>query len=207
MRTATSFATKLSGIGTATQPASTMAKYAVTACTFMGISIAMASPFLNPSASRAFATRLHVKLHMRSRTKTGERKEGRKKGRKKREAMSYLTLARNCESVSCWTGRSSSPSLRCTTAMLESDLAPFAARQHSAAFKRAPGTHSPLLASRKQRHRWWNTTLCSSHRSGKYCCHNVENQLISFPNRPSTENQGKRLGQRSSTSGCSQDHR
>ena len=61
MRTAISFATKLLGIGTATQPASTMAKYAVTACTFMGMSIAMALPFLNPSSSRAFATCLHAK--------------------------------------------------------------------------------------------------------------------------------------------------
>jgi hypothetical protein len=44
----------------------------------------------------------------------------------------------------------------------------------SPAFNRAPGTHPALLASRKQRHRWWSTTLCSSHRSGKYCCYKVE---------------------------------
>lgn len=75
MRTAISFATKLSGIETATQPARMMAKYAVTACTFMGMSIAMASPVLNPSASRAFATRLHVQRetsHEAQKQKQGE---------------------------------------------------------------------------------------------------------------------------------------
>jgi hypothetical protein len=105
MRSATSFATKLSG--TATQPASTIAKYAVTASTFMGLSIAMASPFLNPSASRAFATRLHV--HCRTPHEAQDQNRGKKKNtnrekerrEKKTEAMSYLTLARNCESMSC----------------------------------------------------------------------------------------------------------
>jgi hypothetical protein len=58
MRSAISLATKLSGIGTTIHPARMMARYAVTAYTFMGISIAIASPLLSPSASRAFATRL-----------------------------------------------------------------------------------------------------------------------------------------------------
>jgi hypothetical protein len=46
-------------------------------------------------------------------------------------------------------------------------------------------------------------------KSGKYYCHNVENQLISFlnlPSTPSTENQGKHLGQYSSTLECSYSH-
>lgn len=58
MRIAISLATKLSGMETTTQPARIMARYAVTACTFICMSIAIESPFLNPSASRELATRL-----------------------------------------------------------------------------------------------------------------------------------------------------
>lgn len=56
-RVAISFAAKLSGIDTTTNPASTIAKYIMTEFTVIGISIAIASPFEN-IVSSAFATNL-----------------------------------------------------------------------------------------------------------------------------------------------------
>ena len=57
-RLAISLAAKLSAIDTTTNPANTMAKYIITALTVIGMSIAIASPFVN-AASSALATNLY----------------------------------------------------------------------------------------------------------------------------------------------------
>lgn len=62
-RAAISLAAKLSAIDTTTNPANTMARYITTALTVIGMSIAMASPFVNV-ASKALATNLKLKFYI-----------------------------------------------------------------------------------------------------------------------------------------------
>lgn len=56
-RVAISLGAKLSAMETTTSPENTIARYIITAVTVIGMSIAIASPFVN-CAFRAFATNL-----------------------------------------------------------------------------------------------------------------------------------------------------
>ncbi len=87
--------------------------------------------------------------------------------------FTHLTKARRWAKVRVFGGNSSSPSSRQMIAMLESVFLPFEARQLSAMFKAAPGSHCPpgiasLLVSRMQRGCWWKTRLSSSKTNWKY---------------------------------------
>jgi hypothetical protein len=122
-----------------------------------------------------------VELHMKRKTKTGEKRKTQIGERRKGERNGEENRGDELHDIGPELQERELLNREIIFALVamydgdaESDLAPFATMQRSTAFKQALGTHPPLLASRKQRHCWSNTTLCSSHRSGKYCCYNVE---------------------------------
>jgi hypothetical protein len=98
---------------------------------------------------------------------------------------SCLTLARSCPKVTFLTGKSSSPSLRYTIAVLESGLPGFAASKHSATLKTAPGSHCPpgkllSLVSKIQWGCWLKTTPISFKAIEIYFCKEIPLEFISF---------------------------